>query len=1002
MITQMCVTEGNKALHENRYGDALKYYSIAIQANQLLQQNLQYNLDLATNRIASRISTKKLEKYNDLDANVKKSDLDELGADNDAFSDSSARLFLVSMVRNEIEVINEWLSHVLSLFDEVHIVDHISTDGTRERLTDLALAYPNLKLYVCDEPAYRQKEIMTHITTHELNADANDWVFFVDADEFLPFQNKKAFSEAMSAYRTQRVIRLPWLNLVPQDFDTKKYFYREYLRPRTTSVVGKIAFRPKLFKDGDFYLEQGNHALVVNGSRQDAKDAFELLHIPVRSFTQLSKKIHDGVAAYQLMSESGTTVGFHWFEIAKYINANKIGQDELNGIIYRYSENDKTIRSINKATLYSNGYTNYFLNISTLSPVSVSEHIFKSLVSEGMDSVEKSQAITQLVIDRVGSVTTRILSTKLQTQLQSKSKLQSNSNAELPKRSFSCRVLGKEYFFPEKSDSKRDVDIAIDTFKKHLLTFLGSRSFPHGTYALDYLDASPVHTLFVADLLKNIKVIRFCRDQDEVAYIKNLCQLNSIENIVALDPVSASLKLFDKTRDLFDQLVFKDTNDINVKNVDMKPVLLLGSATRAVIDNQIKDLIDQSTLGWSLFYVEDSQPQLTWQATEQTDISCFSESTNFARSNFATGAYAIKEPGLDIVVAMYNTPLYIIECVDSLISKGRDDINVIIVNDGSTDNSLSIVNAHYLTNPRVKIITKVNGGCASARNFGRLHSEKTHITFIDSDDFCDLDMFAQLYDLSVYTGAEVTQGGFDFYDQDATEKITPSYEDALFATYPADQFYGQRVIRIQAADLIPGQPTIWRRVYRRDFLDSKNIFFPENVRAYDDYIFHSLTIYYARDVFMMPDLKLHYRQHAGQDIKQGDERHFFEIYMFKQLLRRSLSEGWADFSIFIPSMMNTVSWSLQTLRQDLTKPFALASAKFFWCVEKVYGSEVTEAHNLLAIANESFQAELSRLREAGKGLYTSYVWAYIESIENSPITLSMLNAVRSPTVEDKQ
>lgn len=992
MITQLCLIEGKIALSENRLSDAYKYYQMALQANQLLQQNLQVNIDLIVSKLPSNTKVKNLEKDSQLAAKTDASGTESLAAPSNTSSTKGSRVLLIAMVKNEITIIHEWLSHVLSLFDEVHIVDHVSTDGTRELLTEFALLYPNLKLYYCDQPEYRQSEIITHITKYELRSELNDWLFFVDADEFLPFENKADFLEQMRGFSTHRVVRLPWLNLIPQNFDTENYLCRNYIKPARASTISKVAFRPALFKNVDFHLEQGNHSLIINGVRAETTYAFDLLHIPVRSFSQLSSKIRNGVAAYQAMNESGDSFGFHWFEIAKYIKNNKIGQNELNGVVFNYSKKEKIIKSISNAVLYDEGYTDYSLNISTLDPGSVIERLLKSFFIDLSHSSDESFCNKQLIIDRAGSVKTKTISAKPK----------AGSIAKIPKRSFNYRLMGKDYLFPDTNYTKKDVDISVNFFKDKLLSFLGTRTFSLNTYVIDYLDLPPVHTLFVADFLKNIKVVRICRDQDEVSYVKALCQLNSIDNIVALDSITAVIKLFDKAADLLSQLVFHDKEYFKKNNNNPKNILLLGCAVRDEVDRQLKSFIDRSSFAWSLFYVEGSQPQTTWQSTEPRDMCCFSENNGFVRSNFSTGAYSVKKLGLDIVVAMYNTPLYIIECVDSLISKNRADISVIIVNDGSTDESLNIVNAHYLTNPRVKIITKINGGCASARNYGRLHSEKSHITFIDSDDFSDPDMFAKLFDLSIYTGAEVTQGGFDFYDGDAKINITPSYEDALFAKYPAETFVNERVIRIKAADLIPGQPTIWRRVYRRDFLDSKNIFFPENIRAYDDYIFHSLTIYYARDIFMMPDIKLHYRQHAGQDIKQGDERHFFEIYMFKQLLRRSLNEGWADFSIFIPSMINTVNWSLQTLRQDLIKPFAIAAAKFFWCAEMVYGSRVTKSHSLSAIGDESFQRELTRLRETGKGLYTSYIWAYIESIENHPVTLSMLNVVRLAAVEEKQ
>jgi len=555
------------------------------------------------------------------------------------------------------------------------------------------------------------------------------------------------------------------------------------------------------------------------------------------------------------------------------------------------------------------------------------------------------------------------------------------------------RILARDYVIPHSQFSKEKLEPPGLLCEKELLRFLGSRSFASGSYVLDYLDHPPLHTVFVADKLKACKVIRLCRSSEEAGFVRSMCKFNEVSNVVALSPDDYQSGLLDKTQELLDKLTPRETanSQLDVRNTG---ILLLGAATRKDIDAHLRRWFDNTKLPLSIFEIEEPRAQTTWHVRKPTNIYSFGSAKGFSRSDFALGAYAPRQPGLDIAVAMYNTPKYIVDCVDSLISIDRDDINVIIVNDGSIDNSLEVVTQRYSNHPRVKIITKKNGGCASARNYGRMHSNRTHITFVDSDDFTDRDMFAKLYDLSLYTGAEVTQGGFDFYHEGAEQEYIPSYEDALFANYHRQEFRGQQIIRVNADDLICGQPTIWRRVYRRDFLDAKRIYFPENIRAYDDYIFHTLSIYYARDVFMIPEIKMHYRQHAAQDIKQGDERHFYEIYMFKQLLRRSLEEGWPHFSTCLPSIFNSMHWSLQTLRDNLIKPFAHAAANFIWCVEKVYGSAVTANLNLSAIKVEQFHEELSRMRMANQDWNPSYVWAYIESIDNHPITLTMQNAVK--------
>ena len=85
---------------------------------------------------------------------------------------------------------------------------------------------------------------------------------------------------------------------------------------------------------------------------------------------------------------------------------------------------------------------------------------------------------------------------------------------------------------------------------------------------------------------------------------------------------------------------------------------------------------------------------------------------------------------------------------------------------------------------------------------------------------------------------------------------------------------------------------------------------------------------------------------------------------------------------------------MEILRDDLVMPFSHAAANFIWTVEKVYGSEITKGLNLSAIKVEKFHEELMRLRATNQHWHESYIWAYLENINNHPTTLSMLNAVK--------
>ena len=89
-------------------------------------------------------------------------------------------------------------------------------------------------------------------------------------------------------------------------------------------------------------------------------------------------------------------------------------------------------------------------------------------------------------------------------------------------------------------------------------------------------------------------------------------------------------------------------------------------------------------------------------------------------------------PKFSIIVPVYNTEKYLRKCLDSIKNQTFNDYEVIIINDGSTDNSLSIVSA--INDIRIKIYSKSNGGVSAARNDGIIHSVGDYILFLDADD----------------------------------------------------------------------------------------------------------------------------------------------------------------------------------------------------------------------------------------------------------------------------
>ncbi len=122
---------------------------------------------------------------------------------------------------------------------------------------------------------------------------------------------------------------------------------------------------------------------------------------------------------------------------------------------------------------------------------------------------------------------------------------------------------------------------------------------------------------------------------------------------------------------------------------------------------------------------------------------------------------------VSVIIPVYNVEPYLKQCMDSVVGQTLKDIEIICVDDGSTDGSLDILKEYATEDSRIQIIEQKNAGAGAARNNGMRHATGKYLSFLDSDDFFEPRMLEKAYDL-----AEKDQADFVAYksDQYHTEK----------------------------------------------------------------------------------------------------------------------------------------------------------------------------------------------------------------------------------------
>jgi glycosyltransferase involved in cell wall biosynthesis len=185
-------------------------------------------------------------------------------------------------------------------------------------------------------------------------------------------------------------------------------------------------------------------------------------------------------------------------------------------------------------------------------------------------------------------------------------------------------------------------------------------------------------------------------------------------------------------------------------------------------------------------------------------------------------------PLISIIVAAYNIAPYISRCIDSLINQTYENIEIIIVNDGSTDDTGEIIDFYAKKDRRIKTIHKKNTGVSDTRNKGIVVAAGEYIGFVDGDDVVDKHMYEFLYHNLVKYNADISHCGYRI--------VRDNYEDILI--------HGTGEVRTQnrnqgVIDLLKGglvEPSICNKLYKRNILEKAK--FDSNIAMLEDLLFN--------------------------------------------------------------------------------------------------------------------------------------------------------------------
>lgn len=277
-------------------------------------------------------------------------------------------------------------------------------------------------------------------------------------------------------------------------------------------------------------------------------------------------------------------------------------------------------------------------------------------------------------------------------------------------------------------------------------------------------------------------------------------------------------------------------------------------------------------------------------------------------------------PLVSIIVPVYKVEKYLKRCVDSLTNQTLSDIEIILVDDGSPDNSGEICDSLQEKDCRIKVIHKTNGGLSSARNAGVKIAQGQYIGFVDSDDDVALDMYEKMYSVAKRENVDFVMSDYQRICADGR-----CYLKTL--DIPSGLYEKKQMRRIIFPNLIMGENieygpllSVWHCLYRTDFLRQNNLYFDEKVRWSEDNIFSAIAGYCCERFYYMKGEGLyHYYQNEGT-ITTSYRSGAWKVYCTMNEHLHNFFDPIKDFDFSRQLKLHMIYYACNCIGQELTLP----------------------------------------------------------------------------------
>lgn len=257
---------------------------------------------------------------------------------------------------------------------------------------------------------------------------------------------------------------------------------------------------------------------------------------------------------------------------------------------------------------------------------------------------------------------------------------------------------------------------------------------------------------------------------------------------------------------------------------------------------------------------------------------------------------------ISVIMPIYNAYDYLRPAMDSVLDQTLRDIEIICVDDGSTDHSLDIIKEYQKQDQRIRILTETNAGPAVARNAGLKRARGEYVAFLDADDFFETDMLERMFEQAKRDDLDIVIAKYDIYNSKKAR-----FRENIESEYAVIYDGGVVTSKNEHPDCILQSTSgfAWNKLFKRSFLLEKGISFLTEVRMFEDVYFTVTSLAFAERVGKLQSVLMHHRVYSEQTRARMYKKYFSQVpevylkikeFLMKGGMYQPLSTGFLNLS----------------------------------------------------------------------------------------------------------